>query len=531
MLLPYLIKPSPYRVNYCPGCTIKRPAQSTGPAPSRVMVIGEAPGPEEDKGYKFLDWLRVPWIGKSGEELTLQYLPMAGLSRPEVYCTNALKCYISNLEAGDARVAACALAHLEAEIRQVQPEVIVTLGAVATFVLAPGLSLELDHGIPRQHTYGHWSGTLFATYHPAYGLREAAIMRRIQEDMQTLRLFLHGVYTRPVDAWVGKETYIHATHPDDIEQILAIDPRIGGLFMDTEHLTGDMAADGRPIAIPYCMSACTTPGQALMIMADDTRMLTALMQWYHRQLYRPLVWAHWMQHDSRILLPMGLNFPEDRRRCTMSQAYHLGGATDQALKILAYRLCGMFMREYEDVVNPHALLSIMDWFSRAAETQGGVFVGKTIYKPKQATHTCRRSKVKQVYTFNQPGEWVSCPTCDKTIAPKSIEEDPRFLKPWQWASQVFSDGLFSDDTVSKWYARLTKSFSYAAYPWTTHPDAYSWLRDEIGAPARPGLDMVPMKELVWYSCRDADAACRVHIQLTRMGRKQQRMIHPREVYV
>ena len=69
------------------------------------------------------------------------------------------------------------------ELRTVQPQVIITLGAVALHTLFPGHSMDLEHGIPFEGSWGGWSGIVVPMYHPAAGLHQAGrFMTLMRQD-------------------------------------------------------------------------------------------------------------------------------------------------------------------------------------------------------------------------------------------------------------------------------------------------------------------------------------------------------------
>lgn len=164
----------------CPRRTTHRaPVYPTGPIPARVMLLGEQPAREED--YK-----GEPFRGRTGKELDATYLPLASLPRSEVYIMNARQCSTadySNPEPIDAD--SCMSLHLGPTLAQVQPQVLVPMGAVACS-LWPEINLNLDHGLPSIAKWGSWEGILFPSFHPAAGLRATGFMIPLMQDFKTL---------------------------------------------------------------------------------------------------------------------------------------------------------------------------------------------------------------------------------------------------------------------------------------------------------------------------------------------------------
>jgi uracil-DNA glycosylase family protein len=158
----------------CRGCRLYLNATQTvfgeGPAGAEVMFVGEQPGDQEDReGH--------PFVGPSGRLLD-EGLAAAGIDRRRVYVTNAVKHFkFVRIEltkrrlhkkpsAGEVR--AC---HpwLEEEIRQLQPRVIVALGATAAqALLGPKFRVTEQRG---RQVKSELAEAIIATVHPSSVLR------------------------------------------------------------------------------------------------------------------------------------------------------------------------------------------------------------------------------------------------------------------------------------------------------------------------------------------------------------------------
>ena len=149
----------------------------TGPATARWMLIGEAPGADEDARGE-------PFVGPAGQLLT-QMLAAAGLARDtDVFITNILKCRPpGNRNPEPAEAQACE-PFLRRQIELLQPDLILLLGRFA----AQGV-LGTDASIAglRQRVH-HYAGErrripVVCTYHPAYLLRNLPDKRKSWEDL------------------------------------------------------------------------------------------------------------------------------------------------------------------------------------------------------------------------------------------------------------------------------------------------------------------------------------------------------------
>ncbi len=163
------------------GCALKLTATNLvfadGNPHARVMLIGEAPGRDEDREG-------LPFVGVSGRMLDVM-LGHIGFDRATAYITNILFWRPpGNRQPTSAEIAAC-LPFVERHIELVAPHVLVFLGGAAAKTL-----LNRTEGITRLR--GRWfdyqTGAMakpipaMATYHPAYLLRQPAHKRHAWRD-------------------------------------------------------------------------------------------------------------------------------------------------------------------------------------------------------------------------------------------------------------------------------------------------------------------------------------------------------------
>lgn len=144
-----------------------------------VVVVGEAPGQEEDRTGR-------PFVGRAGRLLDLLLLT-AGLPRANVYICNTLKCRPpKNRNPQPDEVAACA-GFLHGQLDAISPRVLLAVGKFAAQAL-----LNTDESIGRLRSMVHdYRGTpLVVTYHPAYLLRSPQVTRVAWQDFQLLRKVL-----------------------------------------------------------------------------------------------------------------------------------------------------------------------------------------------------------------------------------------------------------------------------------------------------------------------------------------------------
>lgn len=142
------------------------------------MLVGEAPGRDEDIRGE-------PFVGKAGKLLSAM-LAALGLSREAVYLANVVKCRPpDNRDPVQEERAACA-PFLEAQLAQVQPELVIALGRVAAETLL-GTDLPIGKLRGQVHQMPHRSVPLIVTYHPAYLLRNPIHKARAWQDLLLAR--------------------------------------------------------------------------------------------------------------------------------------------------------------------------------------------------------------------------------------------------------------------------------------------------------------------------------------------------------
>ncbi len=155
---------------------------SDGNPEARLMVVGEAPGANEDRtGF--------PFVGQAGKLLDL-LLASVDLSRSDTaYICNVLKCRPpGNRDPMPDEIDLCA-PYLRRQIALVAPEVILAVGTFAAQLLT-GMNRPL--GKLRGSVYSYEGVPLVVTYHPAALLRNPGWTRSTWNDLQLLRHVMDG---------------------------------------------------------------------------------------------------------------------------------------------------------------------------------------------------------------------------------------------------------------------------------------------------------------------------------------------------
>jgi uracil-DNA glycosylase family 4 len=154
----------------------------TGNRTARLMVIGEAPGAEEDRQGE-------PFVGRAGMLLN-SMLRAAGFERGEVYIANVVKCRPpQNRDPSHEESGRC-LPYLRRQIELVSPAAILCVGRIAAQRL---LGTEMPLARLRGRVHDLDGRPVIVTYHPAYLLRAPGEKRKSWDDLKlTLGVLARG---------------------------------------------------------------------------------------------------------------------------------------------------------------------------------------------------------------------------------------------------------------------------------------------------------------------------------------------------
>jgi uracil-DNA glycosylase len=163
----------------CELCTTRtQTVFGVGSRRAQLLVIGEAPGAEEDRQGE-------PFVGRAGQLLN-SMLRALGHPRETVYIANVLKCRPpGNRDPKPAEVASC-LPYLQQQVDMIQPRLMLAVGRIAAQnLLATDTPIGRLRG--RLHCFGTRATPLIVTYHPAYLLRSPGEKRKAWGDLKFVR--------------------------------------------------------------------------------------------------------------------------------------------------------------------------------------------------------------------------------------------------------------------------------------------------------------------------------------------------------
>lgn len=163
------------------GCGFEVCGQATrmvpgeGSASAAIVVVGEAPGANEDREGR-------PFVGRAGKLLD-RLLGEAGLSREEVFITNVLKARPPGNRDPRADEVVHHLPWLEAQLDVIRPRLLVPVGRHALKRFVSDVPIAEAHGRVLERD----GRTVFAMYHPAAALYNQRLLETLVADAHTLR--------------------------------------------------------------------------------------------------------------------------------------------------------------------------------------------------------------------------------------------------------------------------------------------------------------------------------------------------------
>jgi uracil-DNA glycosylase family 4 len=181
------------RIRACTLCglhaTRTQAVPGTGPMPSEIMIVGEAPGFNEDVQGQ-------PFVGAAGKLLDT-LLGQIGLSRQNVFITNVLKCRPPQNRDPMPHEAEACLPYLRQQFALVRPKAVLILGRHALERMLPGAgSISRVHG----QIFVRSGVAFMPCYHPAAALHNGGLLADLQRDFDRVREYLDQLRIEAVPA-------------------------------------------------------------------------------------------------------------------------------------------------------------------------------------------------------------------------------------------------------------------------------------------------------------------------------------------
>ena len=139
------------------------------------MMVGEGPGANEDKQG-------LPFVGQAGKLLD-ELLPLAGLTRQDVYITNVIKCRAPGNRSPRPEEQESCSRYLKLQLQTIRPELVITMGQYSLDHFVRGETVTRARGRIR-----NIEGQLvYPIVHPAAALRRGEYRALVEEDLAQLQ--------------------------------------------------------------------------------------------------------------------------------------------------------------------------------------------------------------------------------------------------------------------------------------------------------------------------------------------------------
>jgi len=169
-------------ISKCKECKINKfgfPVVGEGNVNSRIIFVGEAPGPNESRVGR-------PFVGRSGKFLD-KLLISVGINRKRVFITSPVKFYPGKRNLTKEEILHGSK-HLKKQIEIINPKLLVLLGNTAVLaVLGKKLSVNKFHG----KLINYNNRKCFITFHPSAAMRFPKINSAIKRDFVKLKSLLN----------------------------------------------------------------------------------------------------------------------------------------------------------------------------------------------------------------------------------------------------------------------------------------------------------------------------------------------------
>lgn len=167
-------------IQICKKCPLYKSRTHAVPGEGRpdaeILFIGEGPGSNEDLQGK-------PFVGEAGKFLD-EMLTSIKLKREDVYITNVVKCRpLNNRDPLEEEVDVCVRSYLYAQIKEIKPKLIVTLGRHSMRVFFPQIrAISSVSG----KAYKKAGQVYLILYHPAAALYQKSLKQNMKEDFKKI---------------------------------------------------------------------------------------------------------------------------------------------------------------------------------------------------------------------------------------------------------------------------------------------------------------------------------------------------------
>lgn len=505
-----------------PDCTIcklhkacKQPITGHGDYGARLFFLSDFPSSQDDR-------TGIPVSGQTGREFD-NYLRNIGIQRKDTYVTCVVKCRpLNNNPPEDSDIVNCSTNWLDKELKHHPAEIIVAMGYIScNAIFQRKFNLDQYHGFPQRTEYRFQDGTtrelvVMPILHPAYGLYQTGKMYRIQQDFEQLRKLVRGYITPETH----QDSYPNPSYAvADYETVADVlfGSNVSYVFIDTE-TTHDMKT-------PWSVQFSVEPGSAYFVYATDRDSLLIIAQFVAQPEVTTVL--HNAKFDLKVLKSLGI--VPARFTDSMILAYNLQGPP-QGLKALAYRYCGLQMQSFGSITRPQTNKRFQEYFALVAEREWPdpdpfvewVNEPQFEYDKKVTKIPCTKRHSSAIpcdclLNISDKKPAFTCEICegrgyyrikesrgDKLMVPGTENGHWKLKQPQNIKSKVAralkAIEAGGDVSLVERWANFTE-------------EEKAVVTAELGPLTECDLRDVDFATALLYSCRDADATCRVYWDL------------------
>lgn len=354
---------------------------------------------------------------------------------------------------------------------------------------------------------GEWEGWLWPSYHPALGMRDTPRMTQLLEDFRHLGQWVRGEWKPPEPT--ARPHHYELLHGE-----------LNGMT-EGRPINVDTESDGDK---PWSVQWSATPRRGCMLLAHDERGLAKWEAW--RREYDPEIVLHNAPQDMDRLERMGIHVT--KWRDTQQEAFQLCSLS-QGLKPLAYRLLGVTMRSWEDVVWPASVAAVSGWMEDAiglaqASLEDVQSEEQKTYKCLACGHRAHSSYKVRGVTINMGKvcrkksstgkecgceDWTRTTNVKQTKKPSAAaqilrhvlnhtamtQDDDKPYDPWEALGRMKVEGL-RGKKAEKW--------------------EWDYLEGELGTTPILSIAHAEMSDAIMYAVGDADMTGQVAAELERL---------------
>ncbi len=449
------------------------------------MLIGEAPGLMEAR-------FGIPFVGPTGKELDLTYLPLSGLCRSDIFVTNTVSCHWADSKDAPPQhiVDSCSQFRLRAELEAVKPKFVVLMGGISNSLLGLRQGVDMIHGTARVANLFGREYKVFSTYHPALGMHQSSAMTALLIDFEKLGLFIRDDVGYVKDDHPNPGLF-RITNPDILDSVLEGQWDITHLAIDTESKKSWRGYSSTVKWTPWSIQFSVSPYDGYLIKVEDEDVVARFG--YHALKFRKVI-MHNAPHDMDILGRCGIHPDWKRVEDTMMLAYH-DARLPKGLKALSYQLAGIEMRNFEDVVVPYGREAAARYLEHARTL--------TWKDPKQEptgemeTRKCKDCKGAGVFGVGR-GKARKLYQCGCNEGYVTQPKMTRRQGIGQKIGRLLTDYGKNPETVDP------------VERWINWGDGVEELIERLGPLPLPSVELVPEDEILTYAASDSISTWRVY---------------------